>query len=123
MFADSASVHTCENKGLQERKSQLIIFSSRFSQYELFLSKFRAQGPVRPAVRAVSAICRTTQSSHQRTLATTLYGLHKSLYMGEKEAYYARCLEAMRDPEHAMSINTDGMDQFKTTIPTPKSGT
>jgi hypothetical protein len=39
------------------------------------------------------------------------------MYMGEKEAYYARCLEAMRDPEHAMSINTDGMDQFKTTIP------
>jgi len=37
--------------------------------------------------------------------------------MGEKEAYYSRCLEAMRDPEHAMSINTDGMDQFKTTIP------
>ena len=39
------------------------------------------------------------------------------MYMGEKEAYYARCLEAMRDPEHTMSINTDGMDQFKTSIP------
>jgi hypothetical protein len=39
------------------------------------------------------------------------------MYMGEKESYYARCLEAMRDPEHAMSINTDGMDQFKTSIP------
>ena len=39
------------------------------------------------------------------------------MYMGEKEAYYARCLEAMRNPEHAMSINTDGMDQFKTSIP------
>jgi hypothetical protein len=23
----------------------------------------------------------------------------------------------MRDPEHAMNINTDGMDQFKTSIP------
>ena len=38
--------------------------------------------------------------------------------MGEKESYYARCLEAMRDAEHAMSINTDDMDQqFKTSIP------
>ena len=37
--------------------------------------------------------------------------------MGEKEAYYTRCLESMRNPEQAMSINTDGMDQFKTIIP------
>ena len=46
--------------------------------------------------------------------------------MVEKEAYYARCLEAMCNPEHAMSINTDDMDQFKTRIiksnPLPKGG-
>ncbi len=68
---------------------------------------------------AISAIRRSTQSTHhQRSLATTLYRLHRSMYMSEKEAYYTRCLEAMRNPEQAMmSINTDDMDQFKTSIP------
>ena len=54
---------------------------------------------------------------HQRSLATNLYSFHRAMYTGEKEAYYSRCLDAMRQPEQFMSINTDGMDQFKTSIP------
>jgi hypothetical protein len=78
---------------------------------------FRIRARVKHVAQYLPFDDRSTQSAHQRSLATTLYGLHRSMYMGEKESYYARCVEAMRDPEHAMSINTDGMDQFKTSIP------
>jgi hypothetical protein len=37
--------------------------------------------------------------------------------MGEKQAYWDRVDETMRNPFKFMSINTDGMDQFKTALP------
>ena len=37
--------------------------------------------------------------------------------MGEKQAYWDRVDETIRNPFKFMSINTDGMDQFKTALP------
>jgi len=37
--------------------------------------------------------------------------------MGEKQAYWDRVDETIRNPFKLMSINTDGMDQFKTALP------
>lgn len=37
--------------------------------------------------------------------------------MGEKQAYWDRVDEAIRNPHKIMSMNTDGMDQFKTALP------
>lgn len=37
--------------------------------------------------------------------------------MGEKEIYYSNAYKAMSHPEEFMSINTDGIDQFKTNCP------
>ncbi len=37
--------------------------------------------------------------------------------MGEKQAYWDRVDEAIRNPFKYLSINTDGMDQFKTALP------
>lgn len=37
--------------------------------------------------------------------------------MGEKQAYWDRVDEAVRNPYKYFSINTDGMDQVKTALP------
>ena len=62
---------------------------------------------------------RSTHNSHQRTVLTNLYALHRAtLFMGEKQAYWDRVDEAVRNHYQYFCINTtDGMDQVKTALP------
>ena len=65
----------------------------------------------------LSSLRRSTHNSHQRTVLTNLYALHRATFMGEKQAYWDRVDEAVRNPYKYFSINTDGMDQVKTALP------
>jgi len=65
----------------------------------------------------LATLRRSTHNSYQRSLLTNLYALHRGTFMGEKQAYWDRVDEATRNPFKYLSINTDGMDQFKTALP------
>ena len=65
----------------------------------------------------LATLRRSTNNSYQRSLLTNLYALHRGTFMGEKQAYWDRVDEATRNPFKYLSINTDGMDQFKTALP------
>ena len=65
----------------------------------------------------LSSLRRSTHNSHQRSLLTNLYGLHRGTFMGEKQCYWDRVDQAVRNPFKYFSINTDGMDQLKTALP------
>lgn len=52
-----------------------------------------------------------------RSLATLLHAFHRSMYMGEKAAYYDRALQAKNDSFNYVSLITDGMAQNHTRLP------
>ena len=65
----------------------------------------------------LATLRRSTHNSYQRSLLTNLYALHRGTFMGEKQGYWDRVDEAIRNPFKYFSINTDGMDQIKTGLP------
>lgn len=66
-------------------------------------------------------------------LITLLHGLHRSMYMGERMAYYERraevsemcllwlmiikCVKAVADPDNVLSMILDGMAQNHSVLP------
>lgn len=60
---------------------------------------------------------RRRKDQEGRQLATLLHGFHKSMYMGEKTAYYARAHQADQEPGNYVSLISDGMAQNHTRLP------
>lgn len=60
---------------------------------------------------------RQRKDSTGRSLATALHAFHRSMYMGEKAAYYSRALQAKNDPNNYISLISDGMAQNHTKLP------
>lgn len=58
-----------------------------------------------------------SKTTYESERVKELFAGHRSHFMGEKMAYYNNAYKAMNQPEQFMSINTDGMDQFKTHCP------
>jgi hypothetical protein len=48
---------------------------------------------------------------------TELHGMHRTMYIGEKHAYYERAQEAVQMPGSAMSLISDGMCQNHSKCP------
>lgn len=65
----------------------------------------------------LSELRRTRKDAYGRRLATLLHAYHKSMYMGEKSAYYDRAKQAENDPENFVSLISDGMAQNHTKLP------
>lgn len=65
----------------------------------------------------LSALRRTRKDAYGRSQATSLHAFHKTMYMGEKIAYYARAKQAEHDPDNYVSLISDGMAQNHTKLP------
>lgn len=52
-----------------------------------------------------------------KKLVTELHALHRSTYMGERDAYYRRRMEALENPDEVFSCITDGMAQNHSSLP------
>lgn len=52
-----------------------------------------------------------------KQMATDLHSFHRDVYMGERQAYYARRKEAIENPDEVFSCIVDGMAQTHSHIP------
>lgn len=65
----------------------------------------------------LSHLRRSRKDAYGRRQATILHAYHKTMYMGEKTAYYKRAKQAENDPDNYVSLITDGMAQNHTRLP------
>jgi hypothetical protein len=59
----------------------------------------------------------TMKSVGQREEIRALCFAHRTMYMGERDAYYKRRSEAIRNPDKYISLITDGMAQCHCQLP------
>jgi hypothetical protein len=60
---------------------------------------------------------RRENSMAGRENITALHGFHRTMYMGERQTYYARRQQAISDPKNYFSTISDGMAQAHNELP------